>query len=118
MSAAKFKSALPNLLEEQLTSDPADVALVATPVVNGEATVAVADRAWLETIAAKVKDWPVKKIAAFPSQLALTLPGQENHAAALIENRDGVLALTIRQSELQAWGSIWLRRSVTVQSPC
>lgn len=104
MSAAKFKTALPNLLEEQLTSDPADVALVATPVVNGEATVAVADRAWLETIAAKVKDWPVKKIAAFPSQLALTLPGQENHAAALIENRDGVLALTIRQSELQGMG--------------
>jgi hypothetical protein len=66
----------------------------------------------------KVKDWPVKKIAAFPSQLALTLPGQENHAAALIENRDGVLALTIRQSELQAWASIWLRQSAIAQSPC
>lgn len=104
MPAAKFKSALPNLLEEQLTSDPADVALVATPVVNGEATVAVADRAWLESIAAKVKDWPVKKIAAFPSQLALTLPQQENQVAALIENRDGSLALTIRQSELQGMG--------------
>lgn len=104
MSAAKFKSALPNLLEEQLTSDPADVALVATPVVNGEATVAVADRAWLELIAARVKDWPVKKIAAFPSQLGLTLPQQENQVAALIENRDGVLALTIRQSESQGMG--------------
>ena len=104
MSAAKFKSALPNLLEEQLTSDPADVALVATPVVNGEATVAVADRAWLELIATRVKDWPVKKIAAFPSQLGLTLPQQENQVAALIENRDGALALTIRQSESQGMG--------------
>ena len=74
MSAAKLKAALPNLFEEQMTCDPADVVMVATAIVDGAVTVAVVDRRWLEMLAKHVKDFPVKKMMAFPAQLGLPMP--------------------------------------------
>ncbi|MFZ6767060.1 type II secretion system protein GspL [Undibacterium sp. Di26W] len=108
MSAAKLKTALPNLLEEQLVSDPADLLLVASSVVDGEISVAVADRLWLEDVAKRVKDWPARKLSAYPAQLALAFhPAVDGHSAAacaLIEEKDNALELCLRNGEKQGIG--------------
>ena len=104
MSAAKFKIALPNLLEEQIAGDPSDAVLVASPVVGGESTIAVADRHWVEQLAAMVKDWPVKKIAAYPAQLSVAISGEAKQAVAVLERKDEALSLLLRQTALQGLG--------------
>lgn len=103
MSAAKLKTALPNLFEEQMLGDPSDAVLVAGPVVDGIAQAAVADRNWLETVAGMVKDWPVKKIAAYPAQLAMRLP-EYGTVSAYVELRDALFSVTIRQGQNQGIG--------------
>ena len=104
MSAAKFKSALPNLLEEQITGDPSDTVLVAGPIVEGESTVAVCDRRWIEHLAMVVKDWPVKKIVAYPAQLALILSPDSGKVSAVFEDSDEGLSLLLRTGLLQGAG--------------
>ncbi|MDE2429156.1 MAG: hypothetical protein KGM99_10530 [Burkholderiales bacterium] len=105
MSAAKFKAALPNLIEEQITCDPADAVIVATAIVEGQASAAVADRAWMESIAKMVKDWPVKKITAFPAQLAMVYARDaEKTASVLIEEKDGTRELLIRTGTVAGLG--------------
>ncbi|MFZ6772197.1 type II secretion system protein GspL [Undibacterium sp. SXout7W] len=117
MSAAKFKTALPNLFEEQIACDPADVVMVATAVVNGEATVAVADRVWLEALAKQVKDFPVKKIAAFPAQLGLVIPvsdsgvkesenAEESFVVALAEQYHATQELVLRTGAYAGLGLV------------
>lgn len=102
MSAVKFKSALPNLLEEQMIGDPADAVIVATPVADGHSTAAVADRNWLESLALLVKEWPVKKIAVYPAQLALRYDAGQ--ATAIIEETGGNLELALRTGEQAGMG--------------
>lgn len=104
MSAVKFKSALPNLLEEQMVGDPADAVLVATAVVDGQSTVAVADRSWLESLALLVKDWPVKKIALYPAQLALRFDGEAAGATAVIDEDSTGTELCIRSAARSGMG--------------
>ena len=104
MPSAKFKAALPNLIEEQITGDPSEAVLVASAVVEGMSTVAVADRHWIEQLAMIVKEWPVRKISAYPAQLALRMPVDTSHVSAMIENRDQCANLTLRQSQFQGLG--------------
>ncbi|MFZ6872770.1 type II secretion system protein GspL [Undibacterium sp. Di27W] len=96
MSAAKLKQALPNLLEDQLISDPADLVLVSGDVVNGEITVAVTDKHWLEGLAKRVKDWPLKKFSAYPAQLALAFDVASQTASAVIDEKEEGLELGLR----------------------
>jgi len=104
MSAAKFKAALPNLMEEQITGDPFDTVLVASPVVGGESTVAVADRQWIEQLAMLVKDWPVKKISAYPAQLALAMSNEQGQISAAFETDVDSASIMLRQGSLQGLG--------------
>ncbi|MBI3283676.1 MAG: general secretion pathway protein GspL [Burkholderiales bacterium] len=104
MSAAKFKSALPNLLEEQIMGDPGDAIMVATPVAEGLSTAAVADKAWLETLAMLVKDWPLHKIAAYPGQLALAPAEEAGAAVACIEEKPDSLELVLRHAAANGLG--------------
>ena len=96
MSAAKLKQALPNLLEDQLITDPSDLVLVSGDVLDGEIIVAVTDKAWLEGLAKKVKDWPSRKFSAYPAQLALAFDVPSQTASALIEEKDEGLELSLR----------------------
>ncbi|MBC3886042.1 type II secretion system protein GspL [Undibacterium griseum] len=99
MSGMKLKSALPNMLEEQIVSDPAEVVLAAAPVREGKVSVAVTDRRWLDLVAEQVKDWPVKKIAAFPAQLAVQQPAEGQSGVAVLDDAAGCLTLLLRQQE-------------------
>ncbi|MES2042070.1 MAG: type II secretion system protein GspL [Pseudomonadota bacterium] len=96
MSAAKLKQALPNLLEDQLITDPSDLVLVSGDVLDGEIIVAVTDKAWLEGLAKKVKDWPNRKFSAYPAQLSLAFDVASQTASALIEEKDEGLELSLR----------------------
>ncbi|MCH8618851.1 type II secretion system protein GspL [Undibacterium sp. TS12] len=100
MSPAKLKQALPNLLEDQLINDPADLILVAGAAKDGEVSVVVADRAWLESVARNVKDWPARKFSAYPSQLGLAFnvaaKPESEAATAFIEEKDDTLELSLR----------------------
>ncbi|MBI3728620.1 MAG: hypothetical protein HY254_09865 [Burkholderiales bacterium] len=96
MSAAKLKQALPNLLEDQLITDPSDLVLVSGDVLDGEIIVAVTDKAWLEGLAKKVKDWPSRKFSAYPAQMSLAFDVASQTASALIEEKDDGLELSLR----------------------
>jgi general secretion pathway protein L len=78
LSAARLKTALPNLVEEHILGDPDDCVLVAAPVQHddGMRTVAVANRAWLEAIVKGLLAQGARTVSAMPAQLCLPLaPG-------------------------------------------
>ena len=100
LSGARLKAALPNLVEEQVLSDPADCVLVAALAdsPDGTRTVAVAQRTWLEAIVKTLLGQGARKIAALPAQLCLPL--QPGSASAAI---DGA-GITLRQGATQGLG--------------
>lgn len=104
MSAAKLRQALPNLLEEQLIGDPAGLVLAAGSVVDGACSVAVADKAWMETLAGLVKDWGVRQIAAYPAYLLLTDDEAGAGAVALVEEGADQLELELRSGPVAGLG--------------
>ncbi len=104
LSASRLKAALPNLVEEQLMSDPAECTLVAGPALEGMRTVAVVNRAWLEKIAHMTLALGARSIVALPLQLCL--PYQpETVAAAIAEYGMSLdMDLAVRTSEQEGMG--------------
>jgi general secretion pathway protein L len=85
MSAARLKAALPNLVEDQLMSDPAECVFAAGPSIEGRRAVAVVGRGWLEQTVRRVLALGARSVAAFPMQLCL--PYQpDTVSAALTES--------------------------------
>ena len=83
MPFAKIKAALPNLLEEQLLADPADLLFVATPPVDGFCAVAVVVRAWMEQVLGLGTQLGAGKISAFAISSCMT--HQAEMSTVLIE---------------------------------
>ncbi|MFZ6802038.1 type II secretion system protein GspL [Undibacterium sp. Di24W] len=73
MPFAKLKLALPNLLEEQLLTDPAELLFIAAPPVEGMCVVAIVSRAWMEQLARLGEQFPVRKISAYSTITGLPL---------------------------------------------
>jgi general secretion pathway protein L len=97
MSAARLKTALPNLVEEQVLGDPDDCVLVAAPAQtdDGMRTIAVAQRAWLEAIVKSLLAMGARTVSALPAQLCLPIePGNVSGAidATGITLRHGLFA--------------------------
>lgn len=104
MSAARLKAALPNLVEEQLMSDPADCIMVAGPATEGERLVAVANRAWLEKIVQTLLGLGARSIAALPIQLCLPVE-PETVTAAVAESVTSLdMELALRRGEQDGMG--------------
>jgi general secretion pathway protein L len=99
MSAARQRAALPNLVEDQLITDPADCAVVAGALADGLRTVAVAERAWLERMARIVLGSGNTRIAAVPAQLCLPAPDDAIHGAVLEQDADIEIALRTAPQE-------------------
>lgn len=72
MPLQKLRNALPNLLEEQLLSDPSELLFVCNAPVNGRCNVAVVSRSWMETLLAAAKVLDARKLSAYPSSLGLS----------------------------------------------
>lgn len=101
MPAAKLRQALPNLVEDQLISDPSESVLVASGS-GGMRTVAVVQRAWLDLLSRAMLTAGAKSVAALPAQLCLPLP-PDGVSAALSAHGDE-FDLALRLGEQQGLG--------------
>ncbi|HEV7815016.1 MAG TPA: type II secretion system protein GspL, partial [Janthinobacterium sp.] len=104
LSPARLRAALPNLVEEQILGEPGDNALAAAATQDGDGmrTVAVVQKAWLETLVKTLLAQGARSIAALPAQLCLPLP--PGGAAAAIETDDVGLELTLRLAPAEGMG--------------
>ena len=96
LSAARLKIALPNLLEDQLMSDPAELVFVPGPLADGVRTVAVMHRGWLEVLAHALAGYGARNLSAVPAQFSL--PFDAGHVAAAAVSHDGDVDLVLRLS--------------------
>jgi len=103
MSAARLKSALPNLIEEQLISDPAECVIVAGQSTDeGLRIVAVVNRTWLDLLLKILLELGARHIAALPAQLCL--PSEPGLVVAAVDQLTDDIALTLRMNEAEGMG--------------
>lgn len=102
MSAARLKSALPNLVEDRLMSDPAECVVAAGVVSGGLRTVAVVNRAWLEILSKTVTAFGARSVAALPAQLCL--PPRPDGVVAVVAEEGADIELTLRLSDQEGIG--------------
>lgn len=102
LSAARLKAALPNLVEEQLVTDPAECVVVAGGLADGLRTVAVVQRAWLDILTRTFLAYGARHISALPAQLCL--PYQAGTVSAAIAEQDVDIDVTMRLSEQDGIG--------------
>ncbi len=107
LSSARLKTALPNLVEDQLITDPSDCVVVAGGLSEGLRTIAVVQRAWLDMLVKTLIAFGARHIAALPAQLCL--PGQTGSVTAAIDDRDEAgqnaeIDMTLRLSEQDGIG--------------
>lgn len=99
LSAARLRTALPNLVEDQLIADPSECAIAAGDVVDGLRTVAVVQRSWLESLLAAVVAAGARRIVAVPAQLCLPHGTDWIGAAAIRHGIDVDLAVRLSDQE-------------------
>ncbi|HTD02351.1 type II secretion system protein GspL [Undibacterium sp.] len=102
LSAAKLKTALPNLVEDQLASDPASAVLVSTPVHDGFCTVAATDKKWIEALSAAIYGLGAKKVAAYASQLCFEW--QPGASSVFVNAEQGAIEFALRSGESEGFG--------------
>ena len=102
LSASRLKLALPNLVEDQLMSDPAECVIVAGAAAAGLRTVAVTQRGWLETVLKAVLALGARHISALPAQLCLR--HRSGIVSAAVTERNREIDLTLRLSEHEGIG--------------
>ena len=102
LSASRLQAALPGLIEDRVIGDPEDCVIAAGPDVDGQRTIAVADRAWLQAWLQVLRQFGARRIAALPMQLCLPLPA--GRASAALLDLSGTLELAMRTSPEQGLG--------------
>ena len=110
LSSARLKTALPNLVEDQLIADPSDCVVVAGGLSEGLRTVAVAQRAWLDTLVKTLIAFGARHIAALPAQLCLPYQSDQpgSVTAAINDGNEGgqnaEIDMTLRLSQQDGIG--------------
>ncbi|NMM26598.1 MAG: general secretion pathway protein GspL [Glaciimonas sp.] len=102
LSSARLKVALPNLVEDQLMSDPSECAFAAGAAQDGMRTVAVINRAWLEQLSAGLTALGARRLEAVPAQLCL--PHQPPAVAAAVTEFGSDRDVALRWSEQDGIG--------------
>ena len=122
MSDAKLKTALPNLVEEQLLVDPFDCVIVAgrkraaaagRAADNSQRLIAVVQRDWLELLVKTLLALGAHNLQAWPAQLCLPLR-EPDMAVAAITDHGGDIDVALRLSAEQGMG--WSLSPVSGQS--
>lgn len=98
---ARLRAALPNLVEEELMSDPADNVVVAGRADGAWRQVVAVQRDWLEKLSRTLLGLGARSIAAVPAQLGLAW---EDKPAAVVAERGSDAELALRTSELDGAG--------------
>lgn len=96
LPAARLQAALPALVEDRVIGDPEDCAIAAGPDIDGQRTIAVTDRAWLQRWLDALRQLGARRLAALPMQLCLPLPAGRVSAALL--ELSGQFELALRTS--------------------
>jgi general secretion pathway protein L len=110
LSAARLKSALPNLVEDRLISDTSDCVVVAGGTHDGMRTIAVVQRTWLDMLTTALISLGARHLSAVPAQLCLLFPGKQpgSVTAAILDRNDTgentVIDMTLRLAELEGIG--------------
>ena len=110
LSAARLKTALPNLVEDRLISDISDCVVVAGGVFEGLRTIAVVQRAWLDMLADTLISLGARHISALPAQLCLPYANEQpgGVTAAIVDRNDPgqntAIDMTLRLSEQDGIG--------------
>jgi general secretion pathway protein L len=99
ISASKLKAALPNLVEDQLMSDPAECVVVADDSRGDTRTVAIVQRNWLELLSKTLVSLGARNVAAVPSQLCLPLLPDAVSAAVIEQSADVEVAVRLSEHE-------------------
>jgi len=102
MSPARLRLALPNLVEDQLMSDPAECVVVAGASQDGLRTIAVVQRAWLQVLLQTLTGYGARQVAALPSQLCLSQAA--GNAAAAVTMFGAEIDVTLRLSDQNGMG--------------
>jgi len=97
LSGARLRAALPNMVEDQLMSDPSQCVMVAGELRDGMRSVAVVDRAWLELLNRTLHALGARSTAAVPSQLCL--PYQVDAVSAAVMEHGTDIDVAVRTSE-------------------
>jgi general secretion pathway protein L len=110
LSAARLKTALPNLVEDRLISDTSDCVVVAGGTHDGMRTIAVVQRAWLDMLTNALISLGARQLWAVPAQLCLLYPGEQpgSVTAAILDRNDTdgntVIDMTLRLAEQEGIG--------------
>ncbi|MFZ6749714.1 type II secretion system protein GspL [Undibacterium sp. Ren11W] len=102
MSAAKLKTALPNLIEDQLLTDTSELILLASTPVDGTCSIAAVDRSWMEALHAEAQVLRPKKLTAYA--LSMAMQTQADAMSVLIEPQQQVVELAFHQPGQSAAG--------------
>lgn len=99
LSPGRLKAALPNLVEDQLMSDPAECVIVADHTRGDMRTVAVAQRAWIEALSKTLLTLGARTILAVPAQLCLPFEPERANAAVAEQGVDIDVAVRLSEHE-------------------
>lgn len=102
LSGARLKAALPNLVEDQLLSDPAECTFAVGAPQDGMRTVAVVNRPWLEQLCATLTALGARQLTAVPAQLCLRY--QPGAVAAAVTHYGADSEIAWRWSEQEGSG--------------
>jgi len=103
LSASRLRTALPNLVEDRLITDPAESVIVAgASDMEGMRTIAVVERAWVEPLARTLQTLGARKLSILPFQLCL--PYEPGHVAAAVDRHEYAVELALRLSEHEGIG--------------
>jgi len=102
MSGARLRAALPNLVEEQLITDPSECALAAGPESAGQRVVAVTQRAWLSGWVRAAQGAGARHLQALPLQSCL--PWQEQFTQAVVIEHEHGQELVLQPAARQPLG--------------
>ena len=95
LSLTKLRAALPNMLEDQVLVDPAQLVFACQTPKHGKALVAIVSRIWMETILAQAKVLNARKLSAFALSTTMQKPDNDNSANVLIEIHGSSLELSL-----------------------
>jgi len=102
MSAARQRAALPNLVEDQLITDPAECIVIGGGLEDGLRTVAVVQRTWLELLVRTVLGSGMARIAALPAQMCV--PAHAEQIEAVVFEDDSGSEVTLRLGPQEGMG--------------
>jgi general secretion pathway protein L len=102
LSLPKLRLVLPNLVEDQLMSDPDECVVVPGALADELRTAAVMQRGWLEIQLKTVTSLGARSVHAVPAQLCL--PHREGSASAAICEQGGDIDITLRVSDQEGFG--------------